>query len=252
MSVFRFDQKVALVTGGTKGIGRAIVTALLAEGARVVVTYAKDEAAADAFSKELAPDQSARVHLLKSDVACRSDVQQLFKELPASWTEPISLVVNNAGILRQGKFQDLDDEQWDHTLAVNLRGPFMVGQEFLKQGPTGGSLVNIASVGGQTGGDQAPDYAASKAALISLTRSLARLGTVRGMRANAVSPGWIKTEIFSAEQLQNLEKQAAEVIPLGRMGTPSEVAQAVLFLLSEQASYITGHCLNVNGGLYFG
>ncbi len=246
MISFDFQQKVALVTGGTKGIGRAIVMALLQGRARVVVTYSSDDVAADAFLQSLTAENKQRVNLLKSDVASRQDVRSLFEK------EPITLVVNNAGILKQGDFQDLTDEQWDRTLAVNLKGPFMVGQEFLKHGPKGGAMVNISSIGGQTGGSKAPDYAASKAALISLTRSLARLGSARNIRVNAVAPGWIKTDIFSDEQLVNLQQEAAKVIPMGRLGMPEEIAGSVLFLLSGQASYITGHCLNVNGGLHFG
>jgi 3-oxoacyl-[acyl-carrier protein] reductase len=249
---FDFQQRVALVTGGTKGIGRAIVAGLLRGQARVVVTYSRDESAATAFQNSLSAEEQSRVHLLKSDVSCRADVHNLFRKPVGPWGEPISLVVNNAGILKQGDFQDLSDEQWDQTFAVNLKGPFMVGQEFLKHGPDGGAVVNISSIGGQTGGNRAPDYAASKAGLISLTRSLARLGTARGMRVNAVSPGWIVTDIFTEDQLIHLQKEATEVIPLGRMGKPEEVASAVLYLLSEEASFITGHCLNVNGGLYFG
>ncbi len=246
MISYDFGQKVVLVTGGTKGIGRAIVMALLKGQARVVVTYGSDDEAAGLFLNSLNETLKRRVNLLKSDVASRDHVRTLFEN------ESIDLVVNNAGILKQGNFQDLSDEQWDRTLEVNLKGPFMVGQEFLKHGPEGGAVVNISSVGGQTGGNKAPDYAASKAALISLTRSLARLGTPKNIRVNAVAPGWIKTDIFTDEQLANLEAQAAEVIPMGRLGTPDEIAGAVLFLLSGQASYITGHCLNVNGGLYFG
>ena len=113
-------------------------------------------------------------------------------------------------------------------------------------------MVNISSVGGQIGGSKAPDYSAAKAGLISLTRSLARLAAPQGIRINAIAPGWIKTEIFTPEQLHDLTAEAQKVIPLGRLGDPEEVAKAVLWLLSEEASYITGHCLNLNGGLYFG
>ncbi len=252
MDSIDFEQQVALVTGGTKGIGRAITEALLPENARVLVTYCQDQEAAQDFVRALKPDQAARVCLRQGDIADRAHVQSLFHDANAEFGDPVSLVVNNAGILHQGSFQDLDDDGWDRTLAVNLKGPFMVGQEFLKSGPTGGAVVNIASVGGQTGGAKAPDYAASKAGLISLTRSLARLGSPRGIRVNAVAPGWIATEIFDATQLANLTAEAASAVPLGRLGTPAEVAQSVVFLLSTRAAYITGHCLNVNGGLYFG
>ena len=122
----------------------------------------------------------------------------------------------------------------------------------MKEGSKSGAIVNISSVGGQTGGNKAPDYAASKAALISLTKSVARLGSIIGIRSNAVSPGWVETDIFTVARLAELKEEAKKAIPMQRMGLPLEVSRAVLFLLSDDASYVTGHCLNVNGGLYLG
>lgn len=249
---YDFSGHAALVTGGTKGIGRCIALALLDAGAQVTVTYHRDQEAAQEFQKALGSDQAAALLLLGSDVSDPSEAPRVFSETKKHFGKPLSMVVNNAGILKQGDFLDLDEQSWDRTLEVNLKGPFLVGQELLRSGMVGASMVNISSVGGQTGGPKAPDYSASKAGLISLTRSLARLGAAGGIRVNAVAPGWIKTEIFTPEQLQQLNEEAAKVIPLGRLGTPEEVAKAVLWLLSDEASYLTGHCLNVNGGLYFG
>ncbi len=249
---YDFSGHVALVTGGTKGIGRSIALALLGSGAQVLVTYSRDQNSAGIFQDSLNSQQTAAMLLLQSDVSDPTETKRLFQESLARFGKPLTLVVNNAGILQQGDFLQLDEQSWDRTLEVNLKGPFLIGQELLRSDVAGASMVNISSVGGQTGGPKAPDYSASKAGLISLTRSMARLGAPLGIRVNAVAPGWIQTDIFTPSQLQDLQKEASKVIPLGRMGTPDEVAKSVLWLLSDESSYLTGHCLNVNGGLYFG
>ncbi len=249
---YDFSGQAALVTGGTKGIGRCIALALLETGAQVVVTFSRDQDAASRFQSGLSSEQAANTLLIRSDVSDPDEAVRVFSATKNRFQRPLTMVVNNAGILQQGDFLELDAQSWDRTLEVNLKGPFLVGQELLRSGVAGASMVNISSVGGQTGGPRAPDYSASKAGLISLTRSLARLGAAGGTRVNAVAPGWIKTEIFTPQQLQELEDEATRVVPLGRLGSPEDVAKAVLWLLSDESSYLTGHCLNVNGGLYFG
>ncbi|MDF1878205.1 SDR family oxidoreductase, partial [Sulfurimonas sp. SAG-AH-194-C20] len=151
----------------------------------------------------------------------------------------------------QGNFLDIEEEEYQWILDTNLKGPFFLAQEFLKRYEKA-SIVNISSIGGQIGGNKAPHYAASKAAIISLSKSLARLGSAKHIRVNAVSPGWVETEIFTQEQLIGLTEQAKLEIPLARLGKPSEIAASVVFLLSEEASFITGQTLNVNGGMYLG
>jgi NAD(P)-dependent dehydrogenase (short-subunit alcohol dehydrogenase family) len=167
----------------------------------------------------------------------------------------IDVLVNNAGILQQKPFNTITDEDWDTMLATNLKSVFLCSQEImpvmLRQG--GGSIINISSSGGQLGGMLAVHYAASKAGVIALTRSLARVGAPDGIRVNCVAPGLIETEmttkeIASPEGLQKIEQQ----ILLRRPGRVEEVAAAVAFLVSDKAAYITGHTLNVNGGLYMG
>jgi 3-oxoacyl-[acyl-carrier protein] reductase len=244
-----FEGSIALVTGGTKGIGCAIVEALLAAGAKVVCTYSRDEAAAERLRSKVSSIGEGRFFAVRHDAATADGAEVLFNEVSRLCAATPTLLINNAGILTQKPFCDLEESQWDRTFAVNLKGPFLLSQHFMKL-PGANAIVNIASIGGQIGGDKAPDYAASKAALICLTKSLARIGSRSGIRVNAVAPGWILTEIFTCEQAHRLAEQAKVDVPLGRMGTPSEVARAVLFLLSNDASYITGHCLNINGGLY--
>jgi NAD(P)-dependent dehydrogenase (short-subunit alcohol dehydrogenase family) len=246
------DQKIALVTGGSKGIGLAIVHDLMAKGYIVYATWSHSEESAGKAEKELALTYAGReFHLLQCNVANKEENAALIEKIFAEHKR-LDVLVNNAGVLKQQDVFQLSEEDWDSTFGVNLKGPFFLSQLLMprmkEQG--GGAIVNIASIGGQTGGPKAPDYAASKAALICFTQSMARHGAKMNVRVNAVSPGWIDTGIFSPERAEEIKEEAKVQIPLGRMGTPREVAHAVEFLLSSQASYITGHTLNVNGGLY--
>lgn len=246
---YNFNGKIAVVTGASRGIGKQICKDLLESNCLVMGCFSSNEQEAKVCRDEFDKFQTNFI-LNKRDISKDDDVIKIYNDVKKIWGKSIDYLVNNAGILHQGNFEELTSENWDKTHKVNLRGPFRLSQIFLKEGSRNGSIVNICSVGGQTGGNKAPDYAASKAGLISLTKSVARLGINRGIRSNAVSPGWIETDIFSTSQLIELKEQAKKIIPMYRMGLPSEVSRAVLFLLSDESSYITGHCLNVNGGLF--
>ncbi len=250
-----FSGKIAIVTGGTRGIGKAISRALLSIGCNVAISYSHDEQSAESARLDFKKSGIAERNyfIMKSDVSKSDDIRELVAYSMEKWGGRISFLVNNAGVLKQGDFFELTEEQWDYTLATNLKGPFLLCQEIMPlmaklQKP---AIVNIVSIGGQTGGSKAPDYAASKAALICFTQSMARIGAPLGIRVNAVSPGWIKTGIFSKETALEMAKEAESKILMKRMGKPEEVADAVVFLLSNKASYITGHVLNVNGGMHF-
>ena len=246
------DKKLALVTGGTRGIGRSIVLELLKRNYQIITTYSSNEEAAEKLVNEDLKEFNKNEYLvLKSDVSSIVDIDLLLKKSYDKFKMNITHLVNNAGILKQGDFFCLSESQWDRTMAVNLKGPFLLTQKVMSKMLNGGSIVNIVSIGGQTGGSKAPDYAASKAALTCFSQSMANIGSKMGIRVNAVSPGWIDTGIFSEERYEEIKIEAKEKIPLERLGKPEEVANAVCFLLSEDASYITAQVLNVNGGMYF-
>ena len=248
---YDFNGKVAVVTGASRGIGKQICRDLLESNCSVLGCFSSNEQEAIVCRDEFDKFKSNFV-LIKRDISKDDDITKIYSDVKKIWGKSVDYLVNNAGVLYQGNFNELTSEKWDKTHGINLRGPFKLSQIFLQEGSRNGSIVNISSVGGQTGGNKAPDYASSKAGLISLTKSVARLGIDRGIRSNVVSPGWIETDIFSVSQIKDLKDQAKKVIPMERLGLPFEVSRAVLFLLSDEASYITGHCLNVNGGLYLG
>jgi 3-oxoacyl-[acyl-carrier protein] reductase len=242
--------RVALVTGASRGIGEASAYALAQAGADVAVNYRERANAADDVVRRI-QRLGGRALAVQADIAVREQVQtMLTSTVEALGT--IDILVNNAGLLQQKPFIDITDEDWDRVLEVNLKGVFLCSQELLpamlRQGS--GRIINMASSGGQLGGTLAPHYAAAKAGVIGLTRSLARLGAP-SVAVNCVAPGLVSTEMTSAEMASESGKEKLRQIPLGRAATPAEIAASVLFLATA-APYVTGHTINVNGGLYLG
>jgi 3-oxoacyl-[acyl-carrier protein] reductase len=189
---------------------------------------------------------------LKMDVRDRASVREAVEACKSRFGR-LDVLVNNAGINKPTDFDQVSDEDWDEVLAVNLKGPFICSQEalpLLREG-VGGSIVNISSVSGQYGGPRTAHYAASKAGLISLGQVIARFGAKDGVRCNTIAAGLISSEMATGSMQSPAVKKAAESIPLGRLGTPEEVADMVVFLASDAASYVTAQTFNVNGGLYF-
>ena len=234
---------VALVTGGSRGIGAAICRRLAAEGYTVAVNYQKSAAAAEALAAEIG-GRAYRADVSRFDEVCAMfDAAE--RELGA-----VEVLVNNAAISVVGVFQDCSDEEWERIFGVNVKGVFNCCKRAMGNmlGKQRGSIVNISSIWGVTGGSCECHYSAAKAAVIGYTKSMAKELGPSGIRVNCVAPGAVKTEMnahLSEEDWQAL----LEETPVGHIGASEEIAEAVAFLAGEKASYITGAVLNVNGGL---
>lgn len=250
MSRFSLSGKCAIVTGGSRGIGRAIALCLAEAGADVLITYRERRDEADAVVKDIL-SSGHRGKAVAMDVISRTSIETAARE--AASFGAISILVNNAGVNKPADFDQIRDDDWDFILDTNLKGPFLVAQTFLpllKQAG-GASVIHIGSVSGQYGGPRTAHYAASKAGLISLSQVLARFGAPFAVRSNVVAAGLIASEMAAGGLQAASVQKAAENILLKRMGTPQEVGDAVTFLASDASSYITAQTLNVNGGLYF-
>jgi 3-oxoacyl-[acyl-carrier protein] reductase len=250
MSRFSLAGKNAVVTGGSRGIGRAIALGLADAGADVLITYRERAAEAQTVTKELGA-KARRGKAVAMNVTDRASI--VAAAGAAEEFGPISILVNNAGINKPTDFDQVSEADWDNILAANLKGPFLVSQLFLPllKSAGGGAMVHIGSVSGQYGGPRTAHYAASKAGLISLSQVIARFGAPYHVRSNVVSAGLIASEMAAGGMAAASVQKAAENILLKRMGRPEEVADAVVFLASEASSYITAQTINVNGGLYF-
>jgi 3-oxoacyl-[acyl-carrier protein] reductase len=250
MNRFSLAGKNAVVTGSSRGIGKAIALGLAEAGADVIVTFREKRAEAEAVVSQIAA-MGRRAIAFPLDVTVRASVEALAKD--ARDFGPISILVNNAGINKPTDFDQVSDADWDTILATNLRGPFVCAQVFLPllKEAGGGSIIHIGSVSGQYGGPRTAHYAASKAGLISLAQVIARFGAPHNVRSNTVAAGLIASEMAAAGLANAAVQKAAETIVLKRMGTTREVADAVVFLASEASTYITAQTINVNGGLYF-
>lgn len=247
---FSLAGKNAVVTGGSRGIGRAIAIGLAEAGADVVLTYRSNRAEADKVVSEI-QELGRRALALPMDVMDRKSVEAAAKD--ARGFGAISILINNAGINKPTDFDQVSDSDWDEIIGTNLKGPFVAAQIFLPllKDAGGGSIVNISSVSGQYGGPRTAHYAASKAGLISLAQVIARFGAQYNVRSNTIAAGLIASDMAAAGMAAASVQKAAESIVLKRLGTTQEVADAAVFLASDASSYITAQTINVNGGLYF-
>lgn len=238
--------KVALVTGGSRGIGRAIALELARAGVHVAFCYVRDERAAQETSQALSELMPRQPRLaLRGDVSSSADVARIVSEVETQ-LGPIGIVVNNAGISRPASLDQLTEALWDETLAINLKSVFLVTQAVLPtlRARRWGRIINLTSTAAQIGGVVGPHYAASKAGIIGLTHGYASQLAREGITANAIAPALIETDMVSSNP-----RARADMIPLGRFGTVDETASAALLLARN--GYITGQTINVNGGVYF-
>ena len=247
--MYDFRNKVALVTGGSRGIGRAVSLALGKGGATVVVNYAGNEAAA-LETCSMIEAAGGRAEARRFDVADSAACQAAIDAI-VSAHGGLHVLVNNAGIAIDGLLMRLKDADLERQLDVNLKAAFFlcraVARPMMKQ--RGGSIVNLTSVVGEMGNGGQTAYAATKAGLIGFTKSLARELASRGVRANLVSPGFIDTDM-TRDLPEDVRARMLEAIPLGRLGTADEVADAVAWLASDRSGYVTGELIRVNGGMY--
>ena len=240
-------RNVALVTGASRGIGRAIARELAREGYAVCINCLSHLQAAQELAGELR-QQGQDAIAVQADVASRSAVEDMVRTVERE-LGPVTLLVNNAGISRQCLFQDMDDETWDRFFAVNVNGAKNTIQAVLPHmlSEKAGCIVNLSSIWGLRGASCEVAYACTKAALIGLTRSLALELAPSQIRVNCVAPGVINTDMVQVLGQETL-RQLAEETPLGRLGTPEDVAHAVVFLASDKASFLTGQVLSADGG----
>ncbi|MCL1980914.1 MAG: 3-oxoacyl-[acyl-carrier-protein] reductase [Proteobacteria bacterium] len=245
------DKKIALVTGGSRGIGRAISVRLAAMGATVGVNYVANPAAAEETLRQIEA-VGGKAFLVRFNVADVDAVQEGIKAIIASHGQ-IDILVNNAGITRDGLVARMKDEEWDSVLDTNLKGAFLCSKAVMRimMKKRWGRIINISSVVGFVGNSGQVNYAAAKAGLVGLTKSLARELAGRNITVNCVAPGYIVTDMTDGLTEEVQEALKAQ-IPLGILGTPEDVAAAVAFLASSDGSYMTGQTLHVNGGMYMG
>ena len=246
--MFDLNEKVALVTGGSRGIGRAISLALAERGARVAVNYVANAEAAATVVEEIA-GAGGQAIAIQGDVSQAEDAKRLVNETLAQF-DGLHILVNNAGLTKDDLLLRMSEEAWDRVMEVDLRGAFLCTKAAIRPliRQRWGRIINIASVAGMVGNAGQANYAAAKAGLIGFTKAIAKEVASRKVTANAIAPGLVRTEM-TANLTEAQETAVLQLVPLGRMATPEEIAPAVVFLASEEAAYITGHVLAIDGGL---
>ena len=240
------NNKVALVTGGARGIGRAICRSLANDGFKIAINYNNSEKYAQSLKDELS--QITDAEIFRCDVSDADAVRKMFSEVSRKLGN-VDVLVNNAGVAEQVLFTDITDEMWQRMINTNLSSAFYCSREALKNmiNEKNGVIINIASMWGEVGASMEVHYSTAKAGLIGMTKALAKEVGLSGVRVNAISPGVVLTDMmntFSEEDKEALKEET----PLNALGTPEDIADAVSFLVSDKAKFITGQVLSVNGG----
>jgi len=245
----RLEGRTALITGAGRGIGRATAVRLATEGARIAVNYKGNTAAAEE-TKRLVEAAGSQAALIQGDVSVDADAERVVKEALAFGGGKLDILVNNAGITRDNLLLRMTAEEWDAVLDLNLRGAFLVTKAAMRpmMKQRAGRIVNVSSIAGVMGNAGQANYSAAKAGLIAFTKTVAREMASRNITANAVAPGFVPTDLTSIVP-QPVQDAMLAQIPLARFGTAEDVANAIAFLASDDASYITGQVLVVDGGM---
>ena len=243
--MFNLDGKTALITGATGGIGSAIARALHSQGAEVILSGTRQGSL-----DELAHELSDRAHPIAADLSDKSSIDSLIKQISDISTDGVDIVINNAGIVRDNLLVRMKDEEWNQVLDINLFAGYKLTQGLMRgmMKRRWGRIIGISSVVGATGNPGQANYAAAKAGMIGFSKALAQEVATRGITVNVIAPGMIRTDMtdnLSADQSARL----ISTIPLGRLGNPDEIAASVIYLASDEASYVTGVTLHVNGGM---
>ena len=242
------DERVSLITGGSRGIGKAIALQLASQGVQVAVNYISNQEAADEVVK-LIEKQGASAVAVQGDVTKRADVERIFTTT-AETLGPVEILVNNAGIISDSLLMRMSDEDWDSVIDLDLRSIFLCTREAIRTMLRNkwGRIINIGSVVGLRGNSGQANYAAAKAGMVGFTQSIAKEVASRNITVNCVAPGYVETDIVEDLPV-DLKQSIMDRVPVGRFGYPEEIAGMVGFLASEAASYVTGQAIAVDGGL---
>ena len=245
----KLEGRIALITGGGRGIGRATAVRLAQEGAAIAINFKGNESAAEE-AKRLVEGGGGRAALVQGDIAADGNADEVVKEALAFGGGRLDILVNNAGITRDNLLVRMSVEEWDAVLDLNLRGAFLATKAAMRpmMKQRSGRIVNVSSIAGLMGNAGQANYAAAKAGLIGFTKTIAREMASRNITCNAVAPGFVPTDLTN-DIIKQMEATILPQIPLGRFGTVEDVANAIAFLVSDDASYITGQVLVVDGGM---